>query len=86
MKFLLAEDGVFIFEVLSRQIIEEFQYDMIYHEHIFYYSLLFIIELTTKHGIAVFDVELVRHGGQLGFLQWSTSNTQLKIQNIGDDD
>ena len=76
VKFLLAEDGVFIFEVhYLGQIIEEFQYDMIYHEHIFYYSLLSIVELTTKHGIAVFDVELVStHGGSIRvFCSRSTS-------------
>ena len=37
----LKDDGVFVFEVhYLGKILEELQYDFIYHEHIYYYSLL----------------------------------------------
>ena len=38
---LLSKDGVFIFEVhYIANLIEEIQYDMIYHEHLYYYSFI----------------------------------------------
>ena len=38
---ILKEDGVFVFEVhYLGKIVQGLQYDMIYHEHLFYYSLL----------------------------------------------
>ena len=37
----LKEDGIFVFEVhYLGKILEDMQYDMIYHEHIYYYSLI----------------------------------------------
>ena len=45
---------------------EETQFDTIYHEHFFYFSLLALETVFAAHGLAVFDVEeLSTHGGSL---------------------
>ena len=56
VKALLKEDGVFIFEVYYLgTLIEEMQYDMIYHEHMSYYSLLALDHFLKKYDMEIFD-------------------------------
>lgn len=56
VKILLKDDGVFIFEVYYLgTLIEEMQYDMIYHEHMSYYSLLALDNFLGAHGMEIFD-------------------------------
>jgi hypothetical protein len=48
------------------RLMEENQFDTIYHEHFSYFSLVTIQKLFARHGLAVFDVEeLPTHGGSL---------------------
>ena len=48
------------------RMIEENQFDTIYHEHFSYFSLSTVDSLFTRHGLTVFDVEeLPTHGGSL---------------------
>ena len=48
------------------KLINEAQFDTIYHEHFCYFSLLTIEKIFAAHGLAVFDVsELPTHGGSL---------------------
>ena len=65
----LAENGAFIFEVhYLGKIIEEMQYDMIYHEHIYYYSLLAVENHFSRYDMLVFDLkEVENHGGSIRF-------------------
>ena len=66
---VLKPDGVFIFEVhyLGR-VINELQYDMVYHEHLYYYSLCSAINHFKRHGMIVFDVKAVStHAGSMRF-------------------
>ena len=47
-------------------LIAETQFDTIYHEHFFYYSLLALKPLFARHGLTIVDVkELPTHGGSL---------------------
>lgn len=47
-------------------LIEETQFDTIYHEHFSYLSLLAVMRLFSRHGLRVFDAEEVpTHGGSL---------------------
>jgi SAM-dependent methyltransferase len=66
---LLSKDGVFIFEVhYLGKIIDEFQYDMIYHEHLYYYSLLSANEHFKRFDMLIFDFEFVStHAGSIRF-------------------
>lgn len=64
---LLAPDGVFTAEFPHLlRLIEETQFDTIYHEHFSYFSLLTIERILAAHGLRTVDVEEVpTHGGSL---------------------
>jgi SAM-dependent methyltransferase len=64
---LLAEDGIAVFEFpYLLRLIEEIQFDTIYHEHFSYFSLLTAGRAVERHGLEIFDVdELATHGGSL---------------------
>ncbi|MBM4021136.1 MAG: class I SAM-dependent methyltransferase [Planctomycetes bacterium] len=64
---LLAPDGVATFEFPHLlRLLEETQFDTIYHEHFSYLSLTSVSRIFTTNGLAVFDVEeLPTHGGSL---------------------
>lgn len=66
---VLADDGVFIFEVhYLGKIIQGLQYDMIYHEHLYYYSLLALENHFRRYGMVVFDVKPIPvHGGSMRY-------------------
>src|SRR5919107_1603269 len=67
MKLLLAERGVVTMEFPHLlRLIEDNQYDTIYHEHFSYFSFLTVREVFAAHGLELFDVEeLWTHGGSL---------------------
>jgi SAM-dependent methyltransferase len=67
MANLLAPNGVITLEFPHLEhLINENQFDTIYHEHFSYFSLVTICRLAEKHGLKVFDVEhLPTHGGSL---------------------
>lgn len=64
---LLAPDGVVTFEFPHlMRLIDEVQYDTIYHEHYSYLSLITVRSVLAAHGLEVFDVEEIpTHGGSL---------------------
>lgn len=64
---LLADSGVFTVEAPHLlELIEQVQFDTIYHEHLCYFSLLALRPLFERHGLRIFDVErLSTHGGSL---------------------
>ncbi len=64
---LLEPDGVATFEFPHLQcLMEEAQFDTIYHEHYSYLSLTAVDTIFSANGLAIFDVEqLSTHGGSL---------------------
>jgi hypothetical protein len=64
---LLAPRGVVTLEFPHLlELIEQNQFDTIYHEHFSYFSLLSCERILSAHGLEVFDVEtLPSHGGSL---------------------
>jgi SAM-dependent methyltransferase len=64
---LLAPNGVTTLEFPHlERLIEENQFDTIYHEHFSYFSLVTIDRLATRHGLKLIDVEQIStHGGSL---------------------
>lgn len=64
---LLKPDGVVTLEFPHLlRLMDEAQFDTIYHEHFSYFSLIAIDRLAARHGLRVFDVtELSTHGGSL---------------------
>jgi 2-polyprenyl-3-methyl-5-hydroxy-6-metoxy-1,4-benzoquinol methylase len=67
LKLLLAPTGVLTIEVPHLlNLIEQSQFDTIYHEHFYYFSLMAARAVLAHHGLRVFDVEaLPTHGGSL---------------------
>jgi len=67
MKRLLKDGGVITMEFPHLQrLIEENQFDTIYHEHFSYLSLSTVRRIFLQHGLELFDVEeLPTHGGSL---------------------
>ena len=65
MKHLLAPDGVITMEFPHLvQLVEQSQFDTIYHEHFSYFSFLTAERMFQAHGLTMFDVEQARtHGG-----------------------
>lgn len=64
---VLKPDGVVSVEFPHLlRLIENVQFDTVYHEHFYYLSLLAVEKVFAKHGLKVFDVEeLPTHGGSL---------------------
>jgi SAM-dependent methyltransferase len=67
MKLLLKPGGVITIEFPHlMRLIEENQFDTIYHEHFAYFSFLTAERIFAAHGLTLFDVEeLSTHGGSL---------------------
>jgi SAM-dependent methyltransferase len=67
MKILLRADGVITMEFPHLlRLMEQNQFDTIYHEHFTYFSFLSVERTFARHGLTVFDVdEIPTHGGSL---------------------
>jgi hypothetical protein len=67
MKILLASNGIVTVEFPHlMRLMEDNQFDTIYHEHFSYFSFLTAEKIFAAHGLTVFDVEeLPTHGGSL---------------------
>lgn len=67
MKIALKEDGLITMEFPHlMQLIENNQFDTIYHEHFSYLSLLTVKQIFESQGLDIFDVdEIPTHGGSL---------------------
>lgn len=67
LKIVLKPDGILTMEFPHLlQLMDQNQFDTIYHEHFFYYSLLAVEHIFASHELTIFDVEeLPSHGGSL---------------------
>lgn len=64
----INQEGVFVFECHYLGSVLDGQYDAIYHEHVFYHSLLSLQRLFSMWGMDVFDVKPIhRHGGSMRY-------------------
>ncbi len=79
---LLAPDGVWTIEVPHLlRLLDETQFDTIYHEHFSYFSLHSASTVLDAHGLAVFDVEeLPTHGGSLRLWVKHASNRDRPVE------
>jgi hypothetical protein len=64
---ILADEGLALIEVpYVREMVDRCEFDTIYHEHVFYFSLTALTGLFSRHQLKVVDVELIDlHGGSL---------------------
>lgn len=67
MRILLGPGGTITMEFPHLvRLVEERQFDTIYHEHFSYFSLLAAERIFAEHGLTIYDVELLAsHGGSL---------------------
>ena len=63
----LRPDGVAVVETpYLVRFVEDREFDTVYHEHVFYYSLTALTALVARHGLTIVDVEQIPvHGGSL---------------------
>ena len=80
VKLLLAEDGVFVFEVQYLvDLLAHNEFDNTYHEHICYHSLHPLSYLLKMHNMQVFDVKHTdTHGG--GIMVFASHNSPLPFK------
>ena|SRR3989344_2315401 len=82
---VLDDNGILVIEVhYLLKITEECQYDMVYHEHMTYYSLTSIIKLFERYNLIPFNVDHLHiHSGSLRiFSKFNTNPTHLIDQSI----
>jgi 2-polyprenyl-3-methyl-5-hydroxy-6-metoxy-1,4-benzoquinol methylase len=85
MKIALKPQGVITMEFPHlMQLIENNQFDTIYHEHFSYLSFLTVKQIFEKHGLVMFDVEEIpTHGGSLRiYAKHNTDNSKEISANV----
>ena len=81
LKILLKPNGVITMEFPHLlQLIQQNQFDTIYHEHFSYFSFLVVQKIFSSHQLTVFDVdEIPTHGGSLRIYAKHEENQELKV-------
>lgn len=87
LKILLKPRGVITMEFPHfMRLIEETQFDTIYHEHFSYFSFLTVEKVFSAHGLTIFDVEeLSTHGGSLRiYARHEEDDTKPIVERVGE--
>jgi 2-polyprenyl-3-methyl-5-hydroxy-6-metoxy-1,4-benzoquinol methylase len=81
LKLLLKSNGIITIEFPHLlQLINQSQFDTIYHEHFSYFSFLTVERVFAAHGLTLFDVEeLTTHGGSLRIYGRHVENNKLAV-------
>jgi len=81
MKIVLKPRGVITMEFPHlMRLMEENQFDTIYHEHFSYFSLITVEKVFNAHGLTLFDVEeLPTHGGSLRIYACHSEDTSRPV-------
>ena len=82
LKILLDSNGLLIiqFSAYLMNLIEQNEFDMIYHEHFSYFSLHTLQKIFSSFGLEIFDVEKVSvHGGSLRLFIKHKNNSDFKL-------
>lgn len=81
----LRPDGVAVVETpYLVRFVDDREFDTVYHEHVFYYSLTAMTPLVERHGLTVADVEQIQvHGGSLRlFLQHAGHTSSSRVEEL----
>lgn len=81
LKLLLKPEGVAVVEApYLKDLLDRLEFDTIYHEHLFYFSVTALVPLLARHGLALEHVERVAiHGGSLRlFIEYAEQCSQGK--------
>lgn len=81
MKILLKPAGVITMEFPHlMRLMDENQFDTIYHEHFSYFSFTTVVKVFAAHGLTMFDVEeLPTHGGSLRIYARHADDASKKV-------
>lgn len=81
VRWLLKDDGVFIFEdPYLGAIVHKAAYDQIYDEHFFYFSVDSVDRMLNMHGLTLFSFEpLEVHGGSMRYTCGLATNSREQI-------
>jgi 2-polyprenyl-3-methyl-5-hydroxy-6-metoxy-1,4-benzoquinol methylase len=81
MKIILKPNGVITMEFPHlMRLMDENQFDTIYHEHFSYFSFITVEKIFASHGLTLFDVdELPTHGGSLRIYARHTEDNSKPI-------
>ncbi len=82
MKILTKPNGIIAvqFSAYVLQLIQQNEFDTIYHEHFSYFSLLSLQKIFASHGLVIFDVEeLSIHGGSLRIYARHAENNTFPV-------
>ncbi len=85
IQIILKDDGILVFEIYYLgTLIKELQYDMIYHEHINYYSLISLTKFLQKYNFKIFDVRMTPgvRAGSARFYACNKNNNIEKTSSI----
>jgi SAM-dependent methyltransferase len=82
MRVVLAPKGVITMEFPHLlRLMQENQFDTIYHEHFSYFSFFVAESVLAAHGLTVFDVEEIpTHGGSLRIFARHSENSALAVE------
>lgn len=88
IQYLLPAHGIFVFELYYlKTIIREMNYDMIYHEHMSYYSLISLKIFLSKFQMEIFEIEYfpkLRSGALRIHAKWMSNNSYSISNNFSE--
>jgi hypothetical protein len=81
MQKILKDDGIITMEFPHLlQLIENIQFDTIYHEHYSYLSLIIVTQIFESKSLEIFDVtEITTHGGSLRIFAKHKNNKAVQV-------
>jgi SAM-dependent methyltransferase len=85
---LLADDGVVVSESpYIKPFLDKIEFDTIYHEHLYYYSLTALTALFARHGLTIVDCEpIALHGGSLRLFAAHRGSPSARVKQILDEE
>ncbi len=81
ISYILSQNGIATIEFPHLvALMENNQFDTIYHEHYFYFSIIALTKIFAKHNLVIFDVEKLNiHGGSLRIFVKQENNNKYPI-------
>ena len=88
LRHVLKPGGVAVVEApYVRDLVERCEFDTVYHEHVFYFSLTALVRLCAAEGLAVTDVERLHiHGGSLRLFITHGGAPSARVQALLDEE
>lgn len=83
VKYAMKENGHFVIEVhYLKNLVKDLQYDFIYHEHLYYYSLTALYNLFKQFGMSICDYEEIDiHSGSIRvYIKKDSSEVYHKVE------